>query len=803
MKKIFPAFICFFIAVLFSSAVCRAQVTGTISDTTGNPLLFCNVMLLKVADSIAVTGTSTDEAGNFTLERKDTGSFRLLISYSGYLDHYSSPFMLSEAQPKHEAGKIILKADPAVLDAVQIVAQKPFMEQKLDRVVFNIENSVISSGSNGLEVLKKLPGVSVDNNDNIQVRGKSGVRFMINGRTSYLSGSDMASYLKSLDASQIEKIELITNPSAKYEAAGNAIINIVLKKNKNLGFNGMVHAGGDQGFYGGGHAGMNVNYRTKKWNFFASENYYRGNFYEHALRETAFNTNELISATNHVKYDGYWNYCQAGVDFSPNDKQTLGFSAERSGGGQIQERYYNAQMFDENGLLDSSQVTNGYQTNKLTFYTFDLNYKLNIDTTGKELTADLNYAPFTNNTTRLNSTDFYNSSDQMYFSAKQKSYLPTEVSILAGQVDYTQPVGKKLKFETGMKGSIVSTDNNAQYFNVINDEEINDTTLSNHFLYDESIYSAYFNYIHELNTKLSFQLGFRGEQTQTKGTQLVNDSVFTRKYFNLFPSAFINWQVDSTNAFNFSYSRRIDRPDYGQLNPFLLFLNPYTYNSGNPYLRPQLYDNYEITHVFNNMLNTTIGYMHMTNVYTLVTYADTSTHIFYNRPENLSTYNVFSISASLTYPVTSWFTTVTTINAYRDHYFGIVNNNNFSVIQATWAINSLNMFSLKKDWSIEAGFFYRSLNQNAVWAEAPVSSLNIGVRKKFADGKGTVSINFSDVLWTSYQNSSAVYPAYTFKTTGRMDSRRVGLNLTWKLGKSQYQRQQKQKTAEDQLNRAK
>jgi hypothetical protein len=802
MKKIFPFSICLWIALLFDTSIAHAQVTGNVSDSTGHPLLFCNVMLLKTADSVAVTGTSTDEAGNFTLEKKDTGSFRLLISYSGYADYYSTPFSLSEAQPKYDAGKITLLVDHAVLDIVQIVAQKPFMEQKLDRVVFNIENSVISSGSNGLEVLKKLPGVNVDNNDNIQVRGKSGVRFMINGRMSYLSGGDIASYLRSLDASQIEKIEVITNPSAKYEAAGNAIINIVLKKDKNLGFNGMVHAGGDQGVYTGGHAGMQVNYRTKKWNFFASENFYRGQFYEHALRETVFSTNELISATADVKLDGFWNYSQAGVDFTPNDKHTLGFSAERSGGGQTQKRHYDAQMFDANSSLDSSQVTRGHQTNRMTFYTFDLNYKFNIDTTGKELTADLNYAPFFNNTTRLNSTDFYNSAGQRYFSAQQNSYLPIEVSILAGQVDYAQPIGKKLKFETGMKGSIVSTDNDARYFNVINGEEINDTTLSNHFLYDENIYSAYANYVHELNARLSFQVGFRGEQTQTKGTQLVNDSVFTRKYFNLFPSAFLNWQVDSLHALNFSYSRRIDRPDYGQLNPFLLFLNPYTYNSGNPYLRPQLYDNYQITHVFNNMLNTTIGYMHMTNTYTLVTYADTSTHIFYNRTENLSTYNVFSITASLTYPVTSWFTTVTTLNAYRDHYFGIVNGNDFSIVQATWAINSLNMFSLKKGWSIEASFFYRSLNQNAVWTEAPISSFDVGVRKKFADGRGTVSVNFSDIFWTSYQNGSAAYPAYTFKATGRMDSRRAGINLTWKLGQSQYQREQKQKSAEDQLNRA-
>lgn len=803
MRKTLRATFCFLILFLYSSTFCHSQVTGSVADSTGNPLLFCNVMLLHTSDSSVITGTSTNESGNFMLEKKDTGSFRLLILYSGYIDFYSAPFALSETQIKYDAGKIILLPDSSSLAAVQIVAQKPFMEQKLDRVVFNIENSIISAGNNGLDVLKKLPGVTVDNNDNIQVRGKAGVLFMINGRTSHLSGADMASYLRSIDASQIEKIEVITNPSAKYDASGNAIINIVLKKNKNLGFNGQVNAGWNQGFYGAEYGGAELNYRTKKWNFFTTANHYTGEFYEDATRLTTFNSNEYILGQAYVKHHGNWDYMQAGLDFSPNDKQVIGFSAERSSGTGVQTRHYNASMVDGNNALDSSQVTNGLQNDKLVFYTFDLNYKFNIDTTGKELTADLNYAPFSTAATRENITDYYNSAHQFYYSSTQKASFPVHVNILAGQLDYVQPIGKKVRMETGLKGSIVSTDNNAKYFNIINGAEINDTNLTNHFLYDENIFSAYVNYAHELSKKMSFQLGFRGEETQTKGTQLVNDSVFTRQYFNLFPSAFLSWKIDSTNNLNLSYSRRIERPDYSQLNPFLFFQNPYTYNSGNPYLRPQMSDNYEITHIFHDMLNTTFGYMHMTDVYSLVTYADTSTHIFYNRNENLSTYNVFSISAAITYPVTNWFTTVTSFIAFRDHYFGLVNDNNFSVVRYTWILSSLNMIQLKKGWSIEASFFYRSLNQNAVWQEAPVYNLDFGVRKKFPNGKGSISLNVSDILWSSYQNSKAVYPAYNFEVNGRADSRRVGISFSYKLGKSQYECDQKRKSAEDQLNRAK
>ncbi len=271
MKKsnapVFPFLLCVF---LFFSIVSQAQVTGSTADSTGQALPFCNVMLIKSSDSTVVTGTTTNESGNFLLEKKDTGNFRLLVLYSGYEKYYSSSFSLSDEHPQFDAGKIILRTDSRILTTAQVVAQKPFMEQKLDRTVFNIDNSVISSGNNALEVLKKLPGVTVDNNDNISVRGKAGVLFMIDGRTSYLSGTDMANYLKGIDASQIDKIEIITNPSAKYDASGNAIINIVLKKNKNLGFSGQVTSTFEQGFYYGADQNVNANYRTKKWNFFAN-----------------------------------------------------------------------------------------------------------------------------------------------------------------------------------------------------------------------------------------------------------------------------------------------------------------------------------------------------------------------------------------------------------------------------------------------------------------------------------------------------------------------------------------------------
>ncbi|HEU4719284.1 MAG TPA: outer membrane beta-barrel protein, partial [Bacteroidia bacterium] len=488
MKKIFFSL---FLPVFLLPLHTHAQVTGTVTDSLGQPLPFCNVMLLNAADSSVVTGTTGDDKGSFSLEKKRDGNFLVMAIFSGYEKYYSLPFSLSETQPKYNAGTIVLRADPKLLGSVDIVAQKPFMEQKLDRVVFNIDNSVVASGSNALELLKKLPGVMVDNNDNIQVRGKPGVQIMINGRTSYLSGGDIANYLKSIDASQVERIEVITNPSAKYDAAGNAIINIVLKTNKNMGLNGQVNVNSGQGFYNETDVNLNLDYRMKKWNFYVNQSNSEGRFYDQAHRTATFSQggtpNAVFESDQRIFYHGHWNYTNAGVDFSPGTRQTIGASAEFSGGSRVQNRTFSVDMYDGNSVLDSSLFTNGAQRDTQLYLTYSMYYQFRIDTNGRELSADISYAPFSTTASRTNTTSY----EYANSASRQPSVLfyrlPVNVDIRAGQIDYVQPFGQNTKFETGAKASYVSTDNNARYYNVVQDVYSEDTTLSNHFLYTEKI----------------------------------------------------------------------------------------------------------------------------------------------------------------------------------------------------------------------------------------------------------------------------------------------------------------------------
>lgn len=322
------------------------------------------------------------------------------------------------------------------------------------------------------------------------------------------------------------------------------------------------------------------------------------------------------------------------------------------------------------------------------------------------------------------------------------------------------------------------------------------------FVYTEIISAGYLNYSRSINKKLDAQFGLRAEHTISKGEDGNNTELFSRQYLRLFPSAFLNWKVDSLHAINVSYSRRIDRPDYGELNPFVLYNDPYTTFSGNPNLMPQMNHKIEVSHIFKGTYRTALSYMHMTSVFNGIVSIDDSTRVMNTRLENLATYNVFTLEFTAEYSFTNWYTLSGTLLAFRDHYFGPVNGQDYSVIYYTGMIFLQNRISLKNDWGLEANFFYRSVNMNGIWRESPFSGLDIGARKRFGDGRGSVSLNISDVLQMNYMDRSADYGNVNISTTGKMDSRRIRLSVSWKLGRSEYERQQRQNSGDELKGRA-
>ncbi|HEV7231411.1 MAG TPA: TonB-dependent receptor, partial [Bacteroidia bacterium] len=552
----------FFLSLcLLYSFVSFSQISGRVLSNTGQSIPFCNVVLITAADSALVTGTTTDSAGLFQLEIKRPGTFLIRVVYMGYNEKYSKSIAIGTGLNQFDAGNLVLSPNAQMLKGVQVTAEKPFMEHQLDRIVYNIENSIISAGNNGLEVLKKLPGVTVDNDVSIKVRGKPGVMIMVDGRTSYLSAADVANYLKSLDASQIEKIEVITNPSSRYDASGNAVINIILKKDKNLGFNAQVTSSfrlSDENH--GGFANIVANYRTRKLNFFGTYNFASGANSSWLDNKNIFTAPGIPASTfaDHSvsRMDGVYNYGRFGIDYTPDKRQTIGILGEGFNANETRQLSDLTSIYNERPAPDSSFSRNGSGAMMGKRVTVNLNYTFKIDSAGKELSANADYGWFSNSFNELDRTTYSPGSSLYSQPALLKYTIPGELRIKAFKVDYAQPFGKNTKLELGAKMSQVNSDNNSQYWNVMPGGDVLDTVKTNHFAFTENINAAYFNLSRKFSEKVEAQAGLRGEETQTNGLLFQTNTSTSRKYQNLFPSAFVSWKIDSSHTLNASYSRR-------------------------------------------------------------------------------------------------------------------------------------------------------------------------------------------------------------------------------------------------------
>ncbi len=796
-----------FVALIALQA--NAQVSGRVYVNDNQSFPFCNVALIRVHDSSMVSTSTTDSAGIYVLPIAGNDIVMVLAFYPGYGKKYSIPFFVSDKNASYKVDDIKLEGTSLFLKGVQVSAEKPFIEHQLDKTIYNIENSIIAAGNNVLEVLKKLPGITVDINNNIAVMGKGGVMVLIDGRTSYMSAEDLANYLKSINASQIEKIEVITNPSAKYDAAGKAVINIIFKKDKNIGFNGEVTTGAEQGFYGGLHEGINMNYKLKHWNFFGSYSYSYNKSLNYNLLTYGFLNNDVIQnefISNNVRtFTEQDNSERAGVDFTPTDKQTIGFVFDGSQMNSVLNKtYVNSMYTGAASQLDSTMILNGHRNHLTNNLSYDMYYNWKIDSAGKELNADMEYDNFTQHFRELDITNYYATDGTLLHSPTNLLFfLPINVSVIAAKIDYTQPLGKKGKLDLGLKASTVSTANIADYKNVVDNVYYVDTTKTNNFSYTENIYAGYANYSYKASSKLFLQTGLRGEETQSKGVQIVHDTTFTRSYFNLFPSALVNYKLDSNNTLNLSYSRRISRPDYHSLNPFILVINPYTFDEGNPDLLPTIVNILEASLSLGRYVNITAGYSFQNNVISQVTYENAKTFVSYDIPENLSNANTYYTLWTITIPVSTWFTSMNTINGWRDDYYGELQGADFSNIHYSWYANSLNTFALKKGWSAELSFQYASLRIEGINLYQPFYTVDAGIKKRFAKDRGTVSFNVSDIFQSENQNYTEQYLNTNFTEDFHRDSRRVHLTLTWKLGRSEFERQEKQKAAADEMNRVK
>lgn len=704
-------------------------------------------------------------------------------------------FVIAQADTsKKQADTTKSKIDSTkVLKEVNISTKKAFTVRKLDRVVVNVDALISNAGTSALEVLEKSPGIQVDQNGTISLKGKSSVAIFIDDKPTYLSGEDLQNYLKSLPSSSLDQIEIMSNPPARYDAAGNGgVINIRTRKGTTRGLNGGFSLAINQGKMTRSPNSFNMNLRAGKMNYFTNLSYN----YNHSFSDLDINrryknadgtTKSYFNQNSFFDREGQSGNVKAGADYYQSKATTWGVLLTGMGRKSTQENNNTSKLLNPSSVLDSTITARNID--KIKFYNggINLNYRHQFDTTGQGITADADYLAFNNQTDQR----YYNSS---YFAdGRLKSQdilsgdLPSRINIYSLKTDYTLPIAKSWKMDAGLKMSFTKTDNTADYAYTIATVTKPDYDKSNHFIFKEHISAAYLNFSKEMK-QLSIQIGLRAEDTRSNGNQLGNllkpDSTFKRSYAGLFPTFYLQYKIDSASnhQLGFNYGRRIDRPYYQDLNPFISPLDKFTFYVGNPFLKPAYVQSLELSYTFKNKYTLTSSYSNSKDDVNET--IEITNGMYYSRPANLGRQIVKSLSFNGTFDPLTWlsvnlFSELTNIAVRSDFYTGTLNTS------GTFSFSNANArITLGKGWDAELSGNYRNRMYSAQFILGEIWSANTALQKKLSSSS-TLKLSLNDIFYTSIRTGIINNLAQTEANwINKSDSRNGVLSYSYRFGKA-------------------
>ncbi|MEZ2337277.1 TonB-dependent receptor [Mucilaginibacter sp. RCC_168] len=786
-----------------------ARVSGSLLNEQGKPMDYATVSLIRATDSTVVKGALSNDNGVYTFDNIRSGKYLVKASVVGYQKAVTTPFIVPESAATVTAPALSMHVGSTELKGVTITGTKPLIERKIDRTVMNVENSVLAAGNTALEILEKAPGVTVDKDDNISLKGKQGVTVMINDKLTYLSAAQLATLLRSTDGNTIKSIEIITNPSAKYDAAGNSgIINIKLKKNSQSGTNGSITVGAARGAFWRDNSSLNLNHKEGNLNVFGT--FSRGDnkntrdiYIDRVTR--AKNPQNTIDTTYFTQFTRmphvyHYNNYRVGADYDVTSRNTIGFVVSGYSNSEVDNNDGNTKLGAKPNRVDSYLTTVSTIDQSYKNFAANLNDRFKIDTSGQELSVDLDYSKFKNNSIAEYNTNYF-----LADGSKQRepellrNQTPSNITIYTGKVDYAKPLSKTVKLETGAKFSSVKTDNDleAQIFN--GNSYVNDTTRTNRFIYTEKVSAGYLN-LNKQFKKMSIQIGLRGEYTQSNGN-LLGSTPVDRSYFNLFPSAFINRTLNDKNELSFSYSRRIDRPGYDDLNPFVYYLDPYTFSKGNAFLKPQYTNNFEFNYTYNKSINVSLGYSRTTDVITEIILTEGQKSFQTNL--NLQTQNSYSLNINAPYTITKWWTGNIDVNTFylgfKSDSVGTGKLNDGQVTVQVKATQTLTFGSYK----FEIRGDYQSPLTYGIYKIRPRYGIDAGVSHSFANKKANIKLALDDIFYMRRNNLSSRTLGNDFDIRQNYDSRVGRLTFTYNFGNNKIKTREHRSGADDEKGRVK
>ena len=788
------------------SLLAQHSLKGQLVDEKGEAVPFANVVLYKSPGNELYKAEASDMEGHFVFLSINPADYILEISFLGLEDIRQE---LKINGQDIDLGTMSMKTAGIQIETTIVTARRALMEVKPDKTVFNVEGTINSAGENAIGLLRKAPGVLLDNNDNITVLGRSGVKVYIDGKILPLAGEELTNYLESLSSEQIDRIDIISNPGAKYEAEGNAgIIDIRLKKSKNAGSNGTLSSSFSQGVHSRYNVNLGGNSRSDKLNLYGNASYNINKGFSDMFFETEQN-GLFLNESNHRLNDRNGYDAKIGMDYFLDAHNTIGVLVS---GGQWNRIGESVNRIEISPLLarqeiDSVLVAYNQAEKKNEQETYNLNYMF----TGKGNTfnVDLDYGRYRNSGTTAQPNTYYDASGQNILSSDQSEYdTPVEIDIYTLKLDYENPLWGGT-FGTGTKLSKVRTDNTYLFYNIDSEERSLVTTRSNNFLYDEMVYAGYVNYARQVNKKLSFSGGVRVEYTDATGDLVAYDPALQEdpvilKYVDYFPSLGISYGLAPGNSINLNYGRRLNRPDYNVLNPFKEQQSELSFSKGNPYLDPEIVNNYEIGYTHGYRYNFKLSYSRTIDQITrLIGPDDIDPRAGFITWDNLATKDVASLNVALPFQFYAWW------NAFFNLTGSYINNQadyggDAIVDLQAWSYNvySQQSFNLPLGISAEISGWYSGPGiWGGVFRYEPSWSLDVGLQRKFMKDQLNVKLSGNDLFNQSGWRGVSKFNGQTSYGRGNWDSRRISLTISYSFGNSKIKSRNRKTGIEEETGR--
>ncbi|WP_241498924.1 outer membrane beta-barrel family protein [Rufibacter ruber] len=763
--------------------------------------------LLKADDKTVLTGTSIQLDGTFSLKTPGKGTYLLRISAMGFAHHDLAPFDAPAAGFTRDFGKVVLKQDSKMLKEVTVQNLRPSIDVQPDKMVVSVEGTAMAAGNTAYDVLAKSPGVFVDQDGNIQLNGKQGVKVMIDGKLTYLDGKQLQTMLQGMPADNLKNLEIIANPSAKYDAEGTGgIINLNLKKNNLDGLNGSVYGGYQNNTKSGGNGGLNLNLKQGKWSSFATVDLAQRPRKRTFTMDRVFaneGTTALLTQAGKEEGSSFSPSLRVGTDYDLNKNHSVGGTVSLSSIRSTSGVATNSVLDDptQAGRLYNQTTTHNRQ--RYHSVSFNAHYTGKLDTLGTTLSADLDVVRIKDSTP----SDFLNLQTFSYKPGSEQEYFetlnPTAYQIYSAKVDFVRPLpSMKGKLELGAKASYVESDNQIDFYSLDKGEQVQHSVRKgDHFIYDEKILAGYTNFSASLSPKFTLQAGLRAEYTNSEGNSIPNNKVTPRSYLDWFPSVFVQQKVSGNYMVSYNYSRRIFRPRYSNLNPFRFYIDANTYAEGNPYLKPEYTNSFQVTQTYRKNYNLTLGYAHTKDDISEVPYFYPEQNVMVFRQSNVES---ATTNATLTVPVTvtsKWNMSNNVTVAYQK-FQTLVKEKVIENAQTMFMAQTNHNILLPKGFKAEVNGSYRGKGAFNVYKTDPAGWVDVAVKRSFFKDKLDVNLAVTDIFRTQRMKGISVVNGNTNKIDMYHSSQSVRLNLRYRFLKGEKFEVKRRNASLEELNRA-